>query len=187
MALGPAVSRPVCLEVKDPSGAYDQICITVRQLRVCDVGRSLWREGGSVVYNFSWPSPGQLFLGPSPVGLVILFYCLRFKTSLFVASYDSQGYGGGILFCLYTDRSLQLNYTDSYILSAPTTHRKHSSSVAECMSAGVPTWSLPSQSHWLLPSNGFGPNYIENTASVFLAACLFERVYLATGVSGSIS
>jgi hypothetical protein len=30
------------------------------------------------------------------VGLVTIFYCLRFETSLFVASYDSQGYGGGI-------------------------------------------------------------------------------------------
>jgi hypothetical protein len=25
-----------------------------------------------------------------------IFYCLRFETSLFVASYDSQGHGGGI-------------------------------------------------------------------------------------------
>jgi hypothetical protein len=36
------------------------------------------------------------FLGPSPVGLVIIFYCFGFETSNFVASYDSQGYGGGI-------------------------------------------------------------------------------------------
>jgi hypothetical protein len=27
----------------------------------------------------------------SPVGLVAIFYCVRFETSLFVASYDSQG------------------------------------------------------------------------------------------------
>jgi hypothetical protein len=26
----------------------------------------------------------------------LLFYCLKFETSLFVASYDSQGHGGGI-------------------------------------------------------------------------------------------
>jgi hypothetical protein len=30
------------------------------------------------------------------LGLVTIFYCLRFETSLFVASYDSQGHGGGI-------------------------------------------------------------------------------------------
>jgi hypothetical protein len=37
-----------------------------------------------------------VFLGPSPLGLGTVFYCLRFETSLFVASYDSQRHGGGI-------------------------------------------------------------------------------------------
>jgi hypothetical protein len=58
--------------------------------RFVDVGRSLWRENGSVVYDCCWPSPAQSFSGPSPVGLVTIFYCLRFETSLFVASYDSR-------------------------------------------------------------------------------------------------
>jgi hypothetical protein len=44
----------------------------------------------------------QSFSGPSPVGLVAIFYCLRFETSLFVASYNSQGYGGGIRPRLHT-------------------------------------------------------------------------------------
>jgi hypothetical protein len=70
-------------------------------------------------------SPAQSFSAPSPAGLMTTFYCLRFETpptwkamfpclypqgigwpgytpqaqgSLFVASYDSKGYGGGIRF-----------------------------------------------------------------------------------------
>jgi hypothetical protein len=35
-------------------------------------------------------------------GLATVFYCLRFETSLFVASYDSQGHGGGIRPRLHT-------------------------------------------------------------------------------------
>jgi hypothetical protein len=61
-----------------------------------DVGRSLWREDRSVVYNCCWPSPEHSFSGPSVMGLVTIFYCFRFDTSLSVASYDSRGYGGGI-------------------------------------------------------------------------------------------
>jgi hypothetical protein len=56
------------------------------------MGRSLWREDGSVVYNCCWSSPAQSFSGQSLMGLATIFYCLRFETSLLVASYDSQGY-----------------------------------------------------------------------------------------------
>jgi hypothetical protein len=69
---------------------------------VVDVVRSLCREDRSVVYNFCWPSPAQSFSGPSRVGLAIIYYCLRFETSLFIASYDSQSYGGGIRHRLHT-------------------------------------------------------------------------------------
>jgi hypothetical protein len=34
---------------------------------------------------------------------------------------------------------------------------------------------------WLLPSNDLGANHIESSAPVLLAACFFERVYLARG------
>jgi hypothetical protein len=42
----------------------------------------------------------------SSVGLVTIFYCLRFETSFFVASYNSQGYGGGTRPRLHTGSSL---------------------------------------------------------------------------------
>jgi hypothetical protein len=62
----------------------------------------LWREDGSVIYNCCWSSPAHSFSGPSPVELATIFYCLRFETSIFVTSYDSQGYGGGIRPRLHT-------------------------------------------------------------------------------------
>jgi hypothetical protein len=45
-----------------------------------DVDRSLWRENRSAVYNCCWSSPGQSISGPSPWGLVTIFYCLRIET-----------------------------------------------------------------------------------------------------------
>jgi hypothetical protein len=35
LMLRPTVSQPVCLGIRHTSGAYDQIFVTVRQLRVC--------------------------------------------------------------------------------------------------------------------------------------------------------
>jgi hypothetical protein len=85
-----------------------------------DVGPLSW-EKGSVDYNFWWSSASQSFSGPSPPKLMTIFYCLKLETppswrarspylhppgigwssytpkalgSFFVASYDSQGYGG---------------------------------------------------------------------------------------------
>jgi hypothetical protein len=47
--LGPTVSRPVSLGIKHPSGAYDQTVLLSDSCRFVDLGRSLWREDGSVV------------------------------------------------------------------------------------------------------------------------------------------
>jgi hypothetical protein len=105
LMLRPTVSRLVCLGIEHQSGDYNQVFIIARELRFVDVGRSLWREDGSVVYNCCWPSPAQSS-GASPAGLITIFYCLRFKTSFFVVSYYSQGYGGGIRPCLQTGISL---------------------------------------------------------------------------------
>jgi hypothetical protein len=50
--------------------------------------------------------PAQSFSGPSPVGLVTIFHCLTFETSLFVASYASQGSAGSIRLRLHTGNGL---------------------------------------------------------------------------------
>jgi hypothetical protein len=70
---------PSVLVKKHPSGAYDQIFITVRQFRVCWC-EALWRDDGSVVCNCCWLPPAQSFSDLSPVGLVTKLYCLRFET-----------------------------------------------------------------------------------------------------------
>jgi hypothetical protein len=122
--LRPTFSRPVCHGIKHPSGAYDQIFITVWRLWFVDVGRSLWREDGSVVYNCCWPSPVQSFSGSSHEGLANVFYCLKFKTSLFVASYDSQGHGGGIRPRLHAEYWTASAWGPCYIASGRT-QQKH--------------------------------------------------------------
>jgi hypothetical protein len=45
------------------------------------VGRLLWREDGSVVYNCCWSPSAESLSGTSPTGFLIVFYCLRFGTS----------------------------------------------------------------------------------------------------------
>jgi hypothetical protein len=62
----------------------------------------LW--GGSVFCICCWVFPMQSFSDPSPLGLATMFYSLIFETFNFVASYDSQGHGGGIRPRLHTSQ-----------------------------------------------------------------------------------
>jgi hypothetical protein len=104
--------------------------ISFRQLRLCYfVAPSLTRGlVCNLLYNCFWASTEQSLLGRSPAELTTIFYCLIWDSpnlegqvpvfisprkrvaqlypqalsSLFVASYDSQGYGRGILTRLHT-------------------------------------------------------------------------------------
>jgi hypothetical protein len=103
---GQSVSQSVSKSwLRASYGADDQIFITVWQLWSCFVERPLWRENESVFCICCWSLPAQSFSDPSPLGLATIFYCLRFEISLFVASYDSQGHGGGIGPRLHTSMS----------------------------------------------------------------------------------
>jgi hypothetical protein len=114
-----------------------------------------------------------VFSGPSPFGLVTTFYCIRFETSLFVASCDSQGHGGGIRTHFQTGDTCSYSYRDSSY-SRGMDHTGNTASIVETSLLEFPRDRYPASSlaRWLLPSNG----------PVLLAACLLERVYLAAGV-----
>jgi hypothetical protein len=108
------VSQSVSLGVEPHLGLMTKKLLQFDSYGLAFVGRPLWREDGSVLCICCWPFPAKSFLGPSTLGLATIFYCHRFENSLFVASYDSQGYGGyirprlhtGVIsvsdFCLFT-------------------------------------------------------------------------------------
>jgi hypothetical protein len=118
---GQSVSKLWC---RAPSGAHCQILITLWQLWSCFVGRPIWREDGSVFYICCWPLLVQSFLGPSPLGLATIFYCLRFETSLFVTSYDLQSHGGGIWSRLHMGKWTELS-DNSLMYSTVGSYREH--------------------------------------------------------------
>jgi hypothetical protein len=124
------VSRPVYLGVKPSSWAQDQIFVTDRQLRVCSYGEpsltrgrvcrlqlllvlasavNLWYKfrgtHDHILLSHIRDSPnleGQVPVFISPSDSVAQLYPQALG-SLFIASYDSQGYGGGIRTRLHAD------------------------------------------------------------------------------------
>jgi hypothetical protein len=78
--LRPTVSRAVYLGVKPLLVLRTRFLLFSDNCWFVDVERPLWREDRFVVYNCCWSSSAQSFSGPSPAGLMTMFYCLRFET-----------------------------------------------------------------------------------------------------------
>jgi hypothetical protein len=130
--LRPTVSRPVCLGVQPSTGVQDQIFVAVRQLRVCWCGAPFLTRGWVCRLQLLLVLDSAVILGsesrgthdhillcqirdsPKQEGNVPEFISPRNRVaqlypqapgSLFVAFYDSQGYGGGILTRLYAGKA----------------------------------------------------------------------------------
>jgi hypothetical protein len=115
--------RSVSQSVSQYDGARDQIFITVWQFRSCCCGAPSLTRGRGCLFYMLLALPAQSFSGPSPFWLATIFYCLRFETPVFVASYDSQGHGGGIRSRLHTGTASLPHYSkcSGYNFSARTT------------------------------------------------------------------
>jgi hypothetical protein len=130
-------------------------------------------EDGSVICICCWLLRAKSLSGPSPFELATIFYCFRLETFLFVASYDSQGHGGGIRPRFHTGYSLPIFHslrTEYLIRHGP--HRKHRmQQFYYCMCircrANVFTEALPSNNHifWVLLEGGGTDSQVISKAS----------------------
>jgi hypothetical protein len=66
-------------QVRQPSGSHGQFLLLSDSCGFVNVGLPLWREDGSLIYNYCWVSPVQSFSGSSFTGYMTIFYCLKFE------------------------------------------------------------------------------------------------------------
>jgi hypothetical protein len=115
LMLRPTVNQPFCLGIKHPSGAYDQSFITVRQLRVCWCGALSLPRGRVCRWQLPLALASAVIFGSESRGTRDHILLSQIRDFLFVASYDSQGYGGGIRSRLHTGYCNPTSQSQSHI------------------------------------------------------------------------
>jgi hypothetical protein len=91
------VSQSVNLGVEPHLRLMTRYLLLSWQLRSCFLWGALSDERTGLSFiGAAGPCQRRSVMGPSPLVLATIFYRLRFETFHFVASYDSQGHGGGI-------------------------------------------------------------------------------------------
>jgi hypothetical protein len=109
------VGQSLSLGVESHLGLMTRYLLLFDSYGLVFVGRPLWREDGSVFCICCWSSPAQSLSGPILLGVATIFHCLSFENSHFVASYHSQGHGGGIQPRLHTGPLPRIHYFTTFI------------------------------------------------------------------------
>jgi hypothetical protein len=110
-----------------------------------------------------------------------MFYCLRSDTSLFVASYDSQGHGGDIRLHLHTCHLLTRSADCQDNFSARTPRKTPSSFVKDAyLQLRCPAIDF------LLFRELLGADRIENTASLVMLSRFKGRVFTGRRIETAV-
>jgi hypothetical protein len=172
--------------VKHPFGAYNQLFITVRQLlifwcgalsltreRVCCLQFLLILASAVILWSKSQGARDHILLSkirdsPNLEGQVPVFISPRNRVaqlypqalgSLFVTSYDSQGYGGGIRTLIHAgvESLISSSQSQSYITTDCQSanlswNKSHSNELSDCTiswDSWVTEWRLGASQEWL--------------------------------------